>query len=65
MHIENASFWISRGYRYVPGVLVETGVAKKAKMTPYVVALQSTRFFTKTQYSMTPKAVYFEVDNLP
>src|SRR2546426_10182243 len=28
-------------------------------MTPYVVALQSMRSFTKTQYSMTPKAVYF------
>jgi hypothetical protein len=30
-----------------------------AKMTPSGVALQSTRSFTKTQYSMTPKAVYF------
>ncbi len=26
---------------------------------PRVVALQSTRSFTKMQYSMTPKAVYF------
>ena len=32
-----------------------------AKMTPCVVALQSTKSFTKTQYSMTPKAVYFVV----
>jgi len=30
-----------------------------AKMTPCVVALQSTRSFMKMQYSMTPKAVYF------
>src|SRR5260370_23565867 len=28
-------------------------------MTPCVVALQSMRSFTKTQYSMTQKAVYF------
>ena len=30
-----------------------------AKMTPYVVALQSTKSFTKMEYSMTSKAVYF------
>ena len=29
------------------------------EMTPCVVALQSTRSFTKMQYSMTPKLLYF------
>jgi hypothetical protein len=33
-----------------------------AKMTPCVVALQSTRSFTMMQYSMTQKAVYFVVE---
>ncbi len=28
MHIEDGSFWVSKGYRYIPGVLVETDGAK-------------------------------------